>query len=1259
MQVGSGGHVVYTGVALPALADAAGKVVVVDPVEVTTGRISGQINIATALLTVGGIETIAGPTPNNSPVLPIVRHDQVGHGATVTINVNDNGQASAGAIQTNIGAIGNFETINGAYRNVISFNNPYYQLTNSSATGASTDLSNPANLNPYIYYTIDYAIDNNGNVTRTITAHDVLPGTGTTLYNAAGQLNTGLIGYYNTTATIVSPNGQKTASLDGLLRSFVGTLVDANTGTTTATNSAAGAGAAAAPANYSVGSGDAPVIVTSYKTDANGNPIILLPMDNAVNQGTSNNPNFNQAMITAGTDFATNYRAYMPVTGQTAASTVYGATGGNSVGVQGAQSDTSANGALSRSDDDQQLRPDRRRLADANSNIIYGVQLYGNKLTAMSLVAPRNAVQGATDPTQMFVANPDAYNYTNSYADGLLTPRINSYASGSPDININAGVVSVQQSLIGVNMAGSIVDQTQFAIIGNGNFVSTTALSLVQPVATSTYIYNNQGVAASGVLASNEDLANGINTSSRGDIVVNEGFISGNIDIVAAGLVTVTSLVTAGKSTPMSNAYMVSRIGDGSAFLAATAGFGLASGADDATGALHPSRGADLTINSADMLGASVKITDIVATAVAASAIQGDKSTVSGNTVSASIGAGVDALVASGYGGAGQTNSFFASQPLGDAATASARAGDVTFNRGSIWDGMILVDSSQSLNLATGTGTAGGVVVGGALATTANGGAPSPTNQPTIFWTPGDDVYYTLVNGVYTVQSRASGELPSGFGGTPTIYNSDIDVASLVSVIVTANATQANNGPVLSNASYARIGQGDLVNVATGNGGASSVLDPSSMGAASGGRGGDVTVTQRIASDSNRNLDGDFINNGTNGSVFHDVANGERGNVTVSAPIITMISSVTTGDQGTASYNTLDATIGNGDDYVLVTGNGGNAGAGNQSGVNIFDPAQGGAGGNVNVLLGAAETQGNIVVNGGPDGNGGTLGATLLVSSTVIEGQQTLTNFNQVEIEPRAHIPRLGHRRLRRQWLGRRDPAAGLVRQWHDGFVLRQRARRQWRLHLCGIARHRQPHRQRQPANAARPEQRQSAVLRPPRHVGHRRQRPARHGDRRQGIGRQHFVAGDRHIRQYLRGIGSRDRVTEVAGVGGNGGIAPTGFNYGFQSDASGGDGGDATSVSGLVRSTININSAGAVLVQSSLPKDAGGFLQVDAQIGQNQDIYTSSAAAGNGGNLIASGTIGTTTINGNGGIQDLNLSSATGLEFDVIIKRHGQDHTD
>ena len=81
----------------------------------------------------------------------------------------------------------------------------------------------------------------------------------------------------------------------------------------------------------------------------------------------------------------------------------------------------------------------------------------------------------------------------------------------------------------------------------------------------------------------------------------------------------------------------------------------------------------------------------------------------------------------------------------------------------------------------------------------------------------------------------------------------------------------------------------------------------------------------------------------------------------------------------------------------------------------------------------------------------------------------------------------------------------------------------------------------------------------------------------------------------------------------------------------------------------------------------AGGYNQQADQIGQDQDVYTSSAIAGAGGALLTSGSIGGITINAepngdaSGGVQALNLQSgalATGLDS-TTFEPDGQDHSD
>ena len=157
-------------------------------------------------------------------------------------------------------------------------------------------------------------------------------------------------------------------------------------------------------------------------------------------------------------------------------------------------------------------------------------------MTAESLVAPRNAIANTGDPTQMFVANADGYNRAYSYADGLLTPRINTLCGRLARHQHHGGRRHGAAGLVAGNQSGNLVDQTQYAIIGNGNWVSATAQTTVKPVAYAQMYYGSQVTTGSApTLTTNEDLTNGINTSSRGDLVVTEGYISGRIDVEATG----------------------------------------------------------------------------------------------------------------------------------------------------------------------------------------------------------------------------------------------------------------------------------------------------------------------------------------------------------------------------------------------------------------------------------------------------------------------------------------------------------------------------------------------------------------------------------------------------------------------------------------------------------------------------------------------------------------------------------------------------
>ncbi|MDK9695788.1 MAG: filamentous hemagglutinin N-terminal domain-containing protein [Siculibacillus sp.] len=1214
VRVGHGGHATYKGVALGAEHGDEGAVI--DPVEITTGRISGVITVNAGVLSVGGIETLASaPIGTNAPVLSIVRHDQIGHGATVKVVVADDGTApSHGAIQTNIGAIGNFLTINGSYRNVIDFNNPFYQLTNASSgthdhDGTPVDntlLSDPHNTNAVIYYTIEYAIADDGTVTRTIVAH-TLP-TNVDLYDDAGKLNTNLIAYYDSTgsqgATIVSPDGTKTAKLDGLLRSFVGTLINDRSGLPTATS-------------YSDGQ-----VVTDYRADANGNPIILLAMDNAKNQGSDVQPWFNQALIAKGTDYATNYRAYMPATAATSETTVYGSTTGNSVGIRSNVSDTTTTNALNSGQfsntfvDTGEVETDTATTITGDTNdqgeakTLYGVRVMNpdgsvSTVTAFSLTAPRNAVGGASDVAQRFVANADGYNLNPVYADGQLSERLRTHAAGSPDIVINAGATTLQQSIIAGNMVPDAVAQWQHAIVGNGNWIRSSVTKLPDAVLQGDHLVKAveySQFADGSPVGLLEDAAGDRNLSSRGDITVSEGFISGRILMNTAALM-LTANVTTGNQSAASMDEIFVRVGAGSVYDMRMASGAPAGGGDP----LRPSRGADLVIDAAHILGATVDVTSTAAVQITAAVIEGNQSGMLSNFVTASIGNGSSFFITTGDGGAGGAADGFLSDPAGDRAVASARAGDVTLNRGTIGDGLLLVDRIDT-DLNGGSGPVGGVVVGGTLVNANEPGWDS--------WNADGDVWYSARYGRTDTPetsgkvSATEGVKAATSGAAPTIFASDVNVSAVGLVTLLSNTTHGNQGAVSTAKGLTRIGNGNIVEISTGHGGTGAE-------AASGGRGGDIMITQRSQA---RDLDGFFGDT-------EDVAAGERGDVHVSALLVNVLANVVTGNQGTASWNTQASTIGSGDDFKLLTGHGGAAGAGNQSGVNILHAAQGGAGGNINVLLDTAETQGDIFVTASASGSEEEGAGLVTVWSQILEGQQTLSNFNQVETVI-GHTSRF-HAVAGAGGAGSAFSNSANVRGGDGGSILigapmvNDRIDDAAEYTELGF---------------------DAEAVGPYSHLGTADIRISAGGGLVQAnrTSASNLTSPAEGVSDNIfAGIGMRDRVVAVAGNGGAGGSSSTAFVDGLQPDASGGNGGDAISVSGSVRSNIIVDAAASLMITNALLGSPlggdGGYTQVHAQVGHDQDIYTSSGLAGNGGLLTATAD--------KGGIADARISGVAALD--------------
>ena len=305
----------------------------------------------------------------------------------------------------------------------------------------------------------------------------------------------------------------------------------------------------------------------------------------------------------------------------------------------------------------------------------------------------------------------------------------------------------------------------------------------------------------------------------------------------------------------------------------------------------------DITVTQAHILGADITVTtpgaegdnqDIsVITRVAAGL-----ASVEDNTVVAQIGHSGDIFAHAGDGGAGgigDVNGGFSG-----VSGRSARGGDITINKGTIWDGL-----EHFALTGGGTGSYGGSVA--------------------------------------------------------------IDINSSNQVIIDSNTAAALSAANRNN-SESQIGAGHKIRLASGNGG-------SAVNAASGGRGGDILIDQRI--------EGRDYGGADTGD--DDTARGLRGLVTVTAThelsgsFALDITSDDTAALAATNNNTDRAQLGHGDVIEIVSGDGGDGSTANandpanlpqDAGANLVQPESfGGRGGHIDVQLADMLIESDILVD--------------------------------------------------------------------------------------------------------------------------------------------------------------------------------------------------------------------------------------------------------------------------------------------------------
>ncbi len=217
-----------------------------------------------------------------------------------------------------------------------------------------------------------------------------------------------------------------------------------------------------------------------------------------------------------------------------------------------------------------------------------------------------------------------------------------------------------------------------------------------------------------------------------------------------------------------------------------------------------------------------------------------------------------------------------------------------------------------------------------------------------------------------------------------TAYDTSIQIISAKDINVVSTET-ASSAQIKKNASLARVGHGDFIQLVTLSGGASNFLYGTN-----GGRGGDVVVVQQTP-------DRDYGDTGAK----DDQAWGLRGTISLqasdaNATAITVHSAVNAVGSNTAENISSTAQVGHGDFMSVVTGAGGAGGSPNNVGSAVYNvTAWGGRGGNADIDLSNMLIESDIVSSDNNavhtnDGVAGTLAnGTGIIGAVLVDAQTT------------------------------------------------------------------------------------------------------------------------------------------------------------------------------------------------------------------------------------------------------------------------------
>ncbi len=913
--------------------------------------------------------------------------------------------------------------------------------------------------------------------------------------------------------------------------------------------------------------------------------------------------------------------------------------------------------------------------ADSTTNLLdthtvqsqLGHGAHGYHVTGLSPVEVTLAVSG--DDNVHF-----AYNDIAPFEDvagRVLTTDITLRGLGGV-VPIAAVMVNANESLESAQLFGSdVVDNIQRAQIGSGSstYVGTN-LDLPLPVST---------------------------TGSALDVVVDEGRITGDIDIDTLAL-TLTSSITSHPQRPAASFdYVAARIGHGNMEQITTLNGGV--GLD----------GGDITINQSHVLAANIDINAAVFTVTSGIVTAPQSVLMTGNTAITQIGHGSDTLLRTGAGGAGA------------AGLNAGNGGDVLISKGTVWDGF---ENEGRVDYYGGIDNTNITLTGGALAITSTNSVTAQAGSTS------NVVHAAVGHGSRNIISTGDGGWAldgnnGGRGGDVEIIQSvdgrDLDggvlkVTSANADEITSDINQIGRVNPTTGRVYRVLRQtnGNLYEMPTLASGATAaaianynslavvedptVLDPASITT-------DITLIgtytaggvliryfeEAVAGDTADFIDADDYHGGDNvsgrGDVYdvyallqsrntsvstlgdgtnEDTATGIRGDIRINVAAVSVLSNVTTGAQAVGDHEGAYSLIGHGDYAEIYSGDGGIGGAA----VSATDAAQveahGGRGGHISADLRNQLIEGDIAYVP-------TIAGAVAVTSTILHPSMGTLNFSISEAN-------IGH-------------GSNIAAHAGDGA-------------LGGSANHL--------ANAATSlatAQSNEAFL------GDLRGSASGHGAATGGNGGDVFVAlgeiTDRRITDrytsanvyhndeadivlsnvlattvssvltpsvpgtgnsddIYSGIGHHHRIYAEGGIGGIGGSSTNQFDGNpndattpsgdvfIQPDVSGGRGGDALVSSGNIRGDIVIDG-GPVAVTTPPTAGVGGFQKVISQIGHTTDLIAVTQNGGAAGILTnANGGIVTNVEDaGAGNISVSQISLVDGNDDDALDLNNYADGVD